>query len=267
MSNFDKTRKYCDCSLSRLSVIENTTQSDFVNFFDTLYLDSTYDKDLLTVSLAKLIDSLSIETILDCAAGTGFPSLNLRKLGYNVDCSDNDICMIKMFQQTAAEIGTSDAIDCLSWADMHNCNKQYDLVMCRGNSLIYDNSWGPHQQAARAEHILHDLTSMTSRVKTNGCIYIDISNDRELGKSSREINNSDDTYYIHEEVQLCNNSRHWQVVYESSAARYVYNRWSSDFSLNDLKISLLDNGFSDIRTITIVGERPNLTVLLAKKTG
>lgn len=98
------------------------TPDDFANFemgavWDLL-VPIEYDRDLLLQSLTEWLGPPDGLRILDCACGSGFPALDLHLLGYDLVCTD-------------VFLGTRSPLDAA----------HFDIVLCRGCSLIYAGTW------------------------------------------------------------------------------------------------------------------------------
>ena len=70
-----------------------------------LCLKVEYNEELLVEGLEEWFKiQTSHENILDCACGTGFPSIKLLKKGYNVTCSDASTEMLERFEVKCIEV-------------------------------------------------------------------------------------------------------------------------------------------------------------------
>ena len=134
-------------------------------------------------SLNALLKEHNVKSILDCACGTGFPSLDLATRGYNLQCSDGDDRMLELFRQNAEKRGVAIEPRCLLWTELHQIDGQFDCVMLRGNSLVYCASWADQDGRFDPQKadigIQQSLAAVFRKVRPGGFLYVDITNLRE----------------------------------------------------------------------------------------
>lgn len=267
MPTANKTLKpVCSCNWAEKSTAYQTLDhAGFVKYFDDFYLQYFYNTDRLVDSIVREFSKRNATEILDCAAGTGFPALQLRQRGYNLDCSDMDQEMIRAFQGNAIEMAVSAKIECLEWSELDKLGKQYDFILCRGNSLVYDGSWDGGQEIALANKIEKDITAMADRLRPGGYLYIDVARSLRLGKAQYTLKSGNAQYSITEEVIPCNGGRHWFMKVEFKDQNFICERWSSNYSLKELQDTLQKIGFSNLDEVALSGERQNFAVIIARK--
>jgi hypothetical protein len=139
----------------------------FAQAFD-YYQAAVYQRDVLASSVAALASRLGAVTVLDCACGTGLPGIDLRATGVSAECSDADPGMLGQFAVNAAERGVDDKAHLLAWRDLCLLGRQFDLVMCRGNSLVYAGSRDAPRPAAGTGVIADHLAAITAAVAPGG---------------------------------------------------------------------------------------------------
>ncbi len=129
-------------------------------------------------SLDKFLKKNNVKRVLDASCGVGFPAIDLSKLGYDVFCSDGSGEMLNMFDKNAAREGVKIESKKIFWQDLSKqFGEEFDLVMCRGNSLPYVVSWHnekPNLKKAPAE-IEESIRNFYSVLKPDGICYIDLS--------------------------------------------------------------------------------------------
>ena len=133
-----------------------------------LYQRVVSDGDQLASGLAQLIRSTGAKRVLDCAAGSGLPALQLHQQGLDVTCSDGDLTMVKRFQYNARLLGVSDECHLVDWDDLDPDDGLYDYVMCRGDSLAYAKSWGGGSGVADVDYLSRYLEKFASVMKPDG---------------------------------------------------------------------------------------------------
>jgi len=147
-----------------------------------------YDKNSYVGDVVRLFNSIGTNRssrILDTCAGTGFISLYLRQLGYNVDCMDLMDDEIKTFKRNAKSLGVSLKIKKLSWNEIPTnfSSETYDFLFCRGNSFIYaDGGWNENQDVSKErslESYKQTLKIFYDSLKQGGYLYVDKFPDNE----------------------------------------------------------------------------------------
>lgn len=105
--------------------------------------------------------------ILDCACGTGNPSLSLVRDGYNVTCSDGSAHMLGLIAENASRIGV--AVDVVAqpvlWEQLceYFGENHFDAVICSGNSLCHLPPAG----------VRYAVTQMSAMLDTGGLLIAD----------------------------------------------------------------------------------------------
>lgn len=130
-------------------------------------------------SLSKLLQHYNIESILDCSGGSGYPVLDLKKMGWDVSYSDGTKEMVSLFEDKKGDLDIPYYFS--KWENLTNIlPKTYDSVLCRGNSFItlssYENS-KPDFSVIKSKMQL-SISEMFRALNENGVLYIDIPNDK-----------------------------------------------------------------------------------------
>lgn len=119
------------------------------------YLEACSDRKQVTDHLEDLLSSFPEKSIIDCSVGTGFITLDLISQGYGIVCTDGSAGMLEQFERNAAELGLEANPVLLDWADLSGTfPDMFDLLICRGNSLVYANVWDDNTAAAGASSIM-----------------------------------------------------------------------------------------------------------------
>lgn len=152
-----------------------------------------------------------IKKILDCACGTGFPSIELSKLDYNVTCSDGDTEMLKRFKKNMLNQKLNlKTIHC-EWQDLDkHFQNEFDCVLCRGNSLVYAISWGKKElNPVKAKlEIVKSLENFYNVLRKEGFCYIDVPPKAEYNRQ----NNSGYEKYTKRKINGQEISLSWKVI-------------------------------------------------------
>jgi SAM-dependent methyltransferase len=103
--------------------------------------------------------------LLDCACGTGEPTLHLHNL-FSVTISDASVGMLLLAKLKARRMGLSGVrIFCARWSDLTTVlSTRFDVVMCAGNSLSQCILGGDRKAA---------LMAMANVLADSGTLYID----------------------------------------------------------------------------------------------
>ncbi len=146
--------------------------------------DSSYIR-----SLDSLFRKNNIKTILDCGGGTGFLSLELKKLGWNITYSDSNKLMFEHFEKKLEASKLRIPHFLINWTELSTEIKQkFDVVLCRGNSLIYVDSWDKNKiSGITKEKIKKALQEFYNKLNNGGFLYIDLINKKEFDKSKYPI--------------------------------------------------------------------------------
>lgn len=266
---------------------------EFVELFD-LYLDAMYPAGpgerpgagrwRLTRSLATEIMVREATTVLDCAAGTGFPALELvadRNHNLTVHCTDGDSAMLRALRRRAnrlnipflalfpnrADNDPHQSIDplLLSWEDLGSIRGTYDYVMCRGNSLAYANTWTGSDETAPHGQVADYLANMAAKVRRGGHLHVDAPWTMELAEKEH-LSGGTERCTIWEQVTPEPDGRRWDLAYKFKVGRTVrFRRFSSLLTIHDVKSMLDDLGFENTQPMELPAERPGFGVIIARR--
>jgi len=141
--------------------------------------------------IEQIIKANNISSILDVCAGSGFPSIYLRKKGYDVDCMDISFEAINLFKKNAKKENVNTSIkqgDYKKSKDLFP--KTYDFILCRGNSLIYadggyiltsKNAIKYESDKQKSLSAISDVVkNFHSQLNKGGLLYIDKYKDDEI---------------------------------------------------------------------------------------
>lgn len=230
------------------------------------YQAAIYKRDILTDTITELLLKTRSTLVLDCACGTGLPAIDLRARGFSVDCSDADGLMLNQFRRNARARNVDDSALQLRWEELTSVGKQYDYVMCRGNSLVYADSWEGGFPAASMDTIERHIRGIASVVAPGGYLHVDAPRTSNLVEVSYpEISFRGKQVRVTERVFLSNGYRRWEQHVFIGSEEFAFARNSADLTGAKLGDLLRRNGFVNIETVELAGERPSYQVLLAKK--
>lgn len=250
------------------------------------YLDAIYDREAFTRELAEQLVDLGVRRILDCAAGTGFPALDLYLTGAfeQVHCTDGSQEMIDQLRRNARARGipievltpphrehpSSDPL-CLRWQDLYQLEPaDYDYVLCRGNSLVYLDSWSGDDDVAAEDKIRLALRAISSRVRPGGWLHIDGPKELKSYPSWYTTSSSrgSDDYVLRERVTVQEHSRRWDLsltcLSEHQGVSFHGRFHSAHFDIGQLE-KLLDPYCFTPSPVTLWSERPQFGIVVAQK--
>ncbi len=265
---------------------------EFVSLYE-LYLHIAYHllgRPQLARTVAAALRDRDVSTVLDCAAGTGFPSLDLASDGSGslvVHCCDADPRMLAVLCDHAGRLGvdlgslmppTQTDGDrepgleslVLNWRDLGQIDMVYDLVMCRGNSLVYANTWGGGDEVAPLDTIKAYLSHMADRVRDGGFLLVDAPWQLAMGTTTHGlIGGWSCTEEVHPDHADETDRREWWVHFrqEGRERPLSFRRYSSALTVRLIQGALLEMGFEETTPIRLEGERTALGTIIARKTG
>ncbi len=276
------------------------TQTEFTDRYEE-YLDTVYgtnDNDpsaggrvQLALSIGEAIVERHAHRVLDCAVGTGFPALDLAASpptdGFTIHCTDSDRAMLDILanrvrdhygpqhgvslDQLAPKInGKIDGAGVdgllLDWAELGMVDGVYDYVMCRGNSLVYADTWAGGKQVASERRLKELLRMIAAKVKRGGYLHIDAPRNLRNRCSEYSRNTSaDGETTIWEAVKAEPDCREWQLTFKSSSGSAKFKRFSTLMNIDDVSRVLKEMGFAQTDLVELEHERPGFGVIIAKK--
>lgn len=275
------------------ALVSHGSPQDFADLYD-VYLAAVYraicrgrgSTSLLARSIANEIRTRGARTVLDCAAGTGFPALELvadRDVRAAIHCTDGDPMMLRVLERKAAYLGIPlsemmapradlDAgvgveAMALDWDSLGRVRRAYDYVLCRGNSLAYADTWTGDSDAAPLDRIAGYLANVAAKVRPGGWLHVDAP--WEVGLTKQQyLTSSTSGCSIWEQVVVEAKARRWDLVYKFSGGRSVkFRRYSSLVTIDVVQTMLDHLGFVDTKPMTLPAERPNFGVIIARKGG
>lgn len=274
------------------------THREFADLYEK-FLDAVYDSTaeaapgsgrwLLIRQVANEIRHRGARRVLDCAAGSGFPGLDLAAMAgdYGIEtvhCTDGDPEMIRILRRRARSVGASlaeltpkrssrlepgdghstDPL-VLDWAELNRIHESYDYVLCRGNSLAYADTWTGSQTVASAGTIRQHVTQIATKVAPGGFLHVDAPWEATL-KPRKYRAVASGAVSIWEQVETGADFRHWRIdVKLPSGQTFKFERYSSLLTIHHLADALEDLGFEQTEPFAMAGERSNYGVIIARR--
>lgn len=265
------------------------SHAEFVDRYET-YLDAIYEVDddgpaasgrwRLMRSIANEMRQRRAIDVLDCAAGTGFPLVDLAadaRGRFRIHCSDGDRLMIKDLMARASDLGVPltnlspprrrapnrlSASMVLDWTELDDVTHRYDYVLCRGNSLAYANTWGGKKKVADNALVEAYLTIIATKVRPGGYLHIDAPWTLDLEARNRQLG----TEAIWEQVSVDRDKREWWLTFAADDGELIeFKRYSSLITIDRVKEMLDRLGFEETSPFRLDGERESFGVIIARK--
>lgn len=148
-------------------------------------LEKIYDRPKYVAGFIELLEKLGIKKeslILDSGCGSGFLTLDLIKKGYRVVGTDKSDEMIRQIKINARKLGVSIEAYNVMWANLSKrFDPIFDMVYCRGNSLVYAASWERNWivPSRSREEVERGIKNFYAVLKDGGYFYVDVTNRNE----------------------------------------------------------------------------------------
>jgi len=225
--------------------------------------------------LDKFLKSHNVHTILDVGGGAGFPSIELKKLGWNITYSDRDEAMFSIFREKLQKENLETPYHISNWIELtQNIPQKFDAILCRGNSLIYVDSWGNNKISKNTkENIKRSLNEFFNILNKNGLLYIDVINKKEYDQPKYPIIEDFGEKVIDgKKLKLIwelthdykNKIRIWKSILIIDKEKYESTYYSYLLRHEELVDLLKEVGFSRVEETKIEGEN-NYDVFIAYK--
>ncbi len=234
----------------------------------SLMWDASYIK-----SLDAFLKDNNVNTILDCGGGTGFPCIELKKLGWNISYCDNNKTMIEHFSKKINKLSMNIPTFNTDWRTLsENIPQKFDALLCRGNSLIYVDSWETTNPTLKRENIKRVLREFYQRLNEKGLLYIDIINQKEFNQKYPLIENIGEKIINGKKVKVT-----WEITHSPKKKRRkcdiilniedyknVTTCYSYLLTQEELSLLMTECGFKNVHNVKIIGEN-NYTVYVGYK--
>jgi SAM-dependent methyltransferase len=225
-------------------------------------LEFEYDRGVLVAGISGWLEQKGVGKILDCACGTGFPSLNLIQRGFQVTCTDGSPAMLSAFQSNAEQMRVNARGRLIEWNNLPlHFSKEFDAVFCRGSSLIYAGAWDRIGIPTK-DSIREAVTSFHSCLREGGYLYVDTT-------SVENLRNTQCQEYVYPkrcikgavvqltervETDVVRKVRKWTTKLVVDGVTHELCRQSYYLPHEELLDMLQDVGFGQIRSEAISGE-------------
>ncbi|EME66251.1 glycine-sarcosine methyltransferase [Rhodococcus ruber BKS 20-38] len=240
-----------------------------------IYLRVCADEDRFVAQSVAAFDTVGLNgPVLDCAVGTGFGTLRLLEAGYPLVCSDGSVDMLRRFRLNCAEAGLSHDAVHARWEDLGRVFPAvFDMVMCRGNSLAYADTW---DNDVPLEHDLDRLAThvagMAGALRPGGALLVDLPATRPGAASTRLLEHRGSTTVgepvtVVEQIHTdpTTRLRRWNVTMTVGTHTCQFSRSSYLIDLDTLRTVLRLCGFAAICTLPDLSPRDHYSTVVAIK--
>ena len=201
--------------------------------------------------------------ILDCACGSGFPAIDLASRGYDVACSDGSLLMLEHFRRNAHRLGVGIQPMHVRWEELsaHHGEATFDVVMCRGCSLLYAGTWESNRSPDRAA-LTAAINEFIACIRPGGRLYVDVSSAESLEcrepQWTRRPRLTVGTHSLGLKEVVTNDPergiRSWRSWLDIDGVTYEFERRSHYLPHDQLVDLLADAGLVDIRKEKVQSE-------------
>lgn len=259
----------------------------YETFLDAVYPPPAFFPHLngrgeLALSIGREITARGGGAVLDCAAGTGFPALDLAANGFEIHCSDGDPAMTRILVDQARlrrlniealtpprrpgqQVPAGHDPLVLDWIQLEHIPQRYDYVLCRGNSLAYADTWDGRTRTANDQLLTTYLERMLRKVRPGGHLHVDAPWQLALPTESYRPVGSSKT--IWEQVTAEENHREWTVSFKSDGSErpLAFRRYSSLLTIDRIEATLKALGMEETTPFQLDAERPGFGTIIARR--
>jgi SAM-dependent methyltransferase len=228
-----------------------------------LCLAAEFDQAGLVRGLARWLGPADGLEILDCACGSGFPALDLHRLGYRLTCTDGSASMLARFRGKAQREGVALEPRQVRWQDLaRSYPRAFDVVMCRGCSLIYAGTWDTAADPDWSA-LVSAVENFAACLRPGGRLYVDITPEAELYGEYPQVEEHPPRTVDGHRVQWrevltadpAARVRTWQTALTIDGESFEIERKSHFLPHGDFTRLLEDVGLHDVSPVEVPGER------------
>lgn len=255
-------------------LVTNTFAVDHPAEVIDIYLNVCADENRFVAQSIAAFDTIGLNgPVLDCAVGTGFGTIRLLELGYSLVCSDGSTEMLDRFRHNCTEAGLSNDAICARWEDLGRMFPEvFDMVMCRGNSLAYADTWDSDSALEfDPGRVITHVAGMAGALRPGGALLVDLPSARpDTSPSVLEHQGfcpAGQPVTVIEEISTDHETRirHWDVAMTVGHRNYRFARSSYLLDLNTLRDALDACGFTSVRSLPGSSVRDHYQTVVAIK--
>ncbi len=173
--------------LKNLGTFEN--DPEFAYLWDRCVYEMLYTPDKFVDEFSSLLEKhgvTKVSAILDSAAGSGFPALDMVEKGFlNIACIDVSDDQIRLLNKRAESKNLSIRSHKVSWDKIpeHFKNKKFKAIICKGSLWYAAGGWNKEYVPERESSlsvIKNTLKIFHSMLDVGGILYVDKFKDDEI---------------------------------------------------------------------------------------
>lgn len=228
-----------------------------------LCLSAEYDHDQLVRGIADWLGAPDGLHVLDCACGSGFPALELHRLGYRLSCTDGSAFMLERFRRNAQAAGVPIEPRQARWEELGALYPAaFDAILCRGCSFIYAGTFETDADPDFSA-LVSSAESFARCLRPGGRLYVDTTPEEELrGEypqvteyAPRMIDGHRVQWREHLTADPQSRLRRWRVLLVIDDRVVDFERRSHYVPHAEFARLLEDAGLVDVEQVDIPGER------------
>lgn len=228
-----------------------------------LCIGEEFDRDSVVSGIAAWLGPPAGLDVLDCACGSGFPALELHRLGYRMSCTDGSVFMLERFRGKARAAGIPLVPRQVRWEELGALHPAaFDVVLCRGCSLIYAGTWDSDAEPDWSSFTL-SVQNFAQCLRPGGRLYVDTTREEDLYGEYPQVERHAPRMVDGHEVKWSERVtadaragvRRWEVSLYVDGALVEFER-KSHFVPHEKFVQVLeDAGLERVQRVEIPGER------------
>lgn len=228
-----------------------------------LCIAEEFDRDKVMLGITKWLGDPAGMDVLDCACGSGFPALDLYRLGYHMYCTDGSAFMLDRFRHKARAEGIPLVPRQMRWEKLGAFHPAaFDVVLCRGCSLIYAGTWDT-DAAPDWLSLVISVENFVRCLRPGGRLYVDTTREEDLYGEypqvekypARIVDGHEVAWSEHLTADPQAGVRRWRVLLSIDGTQIEFERKSHYVPHEKFVKVLQDAGLEGIGRVEIPGER------------
>lgn len=203
------------------------------------------------------------QSILDTAAGVGFPSVQLASDGYeSIWFADADPDLLRSLQASLNRQQRTYPIICAMWQNLPDIvMNQFDTVLCLDASIAFMDSWGTSQMVEGPDTILRRVTDVLENffklTAPGGSFYVGLQKNNNRNNMSQYVMEVGTAMIGDAEATATWDMRYdwdrrrktWNNIVRFQGEDYRQTRHSYLFDKEELASMLVDAGFTSAQEV------------------
>lgn len=210
--------------------------------------------------LKQLLNTVKIsgKSVCDVACGTGFHSILLSNMNYNVIAADVDEDNISYFQNIIDEQNYTISLYQADWQNIDEIiTNKFNAVLCLGSSITYFESWNQNSKinlSNRKKGLTKILANFKNMIANNGAVIIGYSKHYPTNKSYEVVKFPDkDGYKMQWKLSFDweNKIKHWNCILKDPSGKDLSFELESHLYSKEEFINICQYVFDNVEAIDI----------------